>query len=463
MPQLNRPSDQKTHERRRIREERMLGFSLADYVRVDPQSRRLISNAGASPEARRRFVSDWRTARERAFEKYRTERAQIRAVDGVDEVERSFSSFALREFHALQGTGLVEHVRAAVGGETNRFLFDFESQLQFSILDELCEQALATDDADRLAVTIPSGSRKEILNFLIDGSSYADGASGSVRYDDLTIVDYDVTILDAAKGFKIRKQQLEDLDSNAIDAAGTWTRNTANQGRYWKRKKVMQMIRDAASSGNVIAYDGKDFFATDHPVNPDDPQMGDYANILTGAPSGAYPGACPIDRTNAATDDIALQNVTKALKHVLELKAPNGDPRYFSAAEISIVHPPALLDRVQTITKAKIISRLAAEGIELAMQNVSFGSPMIAPELGAAYGGSDTTYYLNVRAPSASKGSAFLHVLREAFSIQFYSGMSPADGIDAALMRAQELEWLSHGRYAVAPGQPHRLHKCEAT
>ena len=64
------------------------------------------SASSCRPKARRRFVSDWKTARERGIEKYRATRALIRAVEGADEVERTLASFVLKEFYALQKVSL---------------------------------------------------------------------------------------------------------------------------------------------------------------------------------------------------------------------------------------------------------------------------------------------------------------------------------------------------------------------
>lgn len=360
------------------------------------------------------------------------------------------------------------------------FVFDFESNLRVIAVDEYARM-LRGMYADRFVKTVTSKSRKEVIGFLLDSATIEDqGKGGNVAYEDMSMVNYSVENLDAGKGLRIRKQQFEDLDGNGIAIGTKWVRNISAQAAYWKQKKAMQLIKNAATSGSVIGYDKKDFFVSStvigsaitnaHPFNPNAPALGGFANSFTGVASGAYPGAVPIDATNAATVDAAFNNLTKALSYIAgSVLMPSGkDPRFLKAT--ALVHPPALTARAQQLTNARYIAQAAgASGggsgdVEAVIRNYGFGQPIEAPELSAAMGGSDTTYYLICEEIAAGDQlGAIVHQVREPFAIQFYSGSGSADGIDAILYRAQELEWLTHGRYAVAPGHPYLIFKCNAT
>jgi hypothetical protein len=364
-----------------------------------------------------------------------------------------------------------------------QFYFDFESNLRVLAVDEYA-RIIRNLFVDRIAKTIPSDSKKEVIGFLLDTATIEDqGKGGNVAYDDMSIVEYDVTNLDAGKGLQIRKQQFEDLDGRGVQIGTKWVRNITAQAAYWKQKKVMQLIKDAASSGKVIAYDKKNFFSSSetiggavtnaHPYDPNDTSKGGFPNWFTGGASGSrgYPGAVPIDTTNASSDEDAFKNMILALAYVAgAIKMPNGvDPRFLLPTEITIVHPPALTGRVSTLTDAKFIAKAASSGggaadVAWFSKRYGFGTPIEAPELSEANGGSDTDYYLVLtELAGGDQLGAFLHLLREAFGIQFYSGSGSADGIDAVLMRSQMLEWLTHGRYAVAPGHPYLAFKCSGT
>ena len=363
-----------------------------------------------------------------------------------------------------------------------QFTFDFESNLRVIALDEYARMLLHAGEIDRFVKTIPSGSRREVVGFLLDTATIEDqGKGGNVAYDEMSLIEYSVENLDAGKGLQIRKQQFEDLDGHGVQIGTKWVRNITAQAAYWKRKKAMQLLKNAMTSGSVIGYDKKDFFVSStviggaitnaHPYDPNDTTKGGYANKLTGAASGSYPGACPIDATNATTDDVAVTNITKALAYAAGgIKMPNGvDPRFLMPSEVTILHPPALTKRVQTITNARYIASAASSGggsldLEAIMKNYAFGDPIEAPELSAANGGSDTTYYLIFEEiASGDQLGAIIHQLRENFKIQFYSGSGSADGVDAVLFRAQLLEWLTHGRYAVAPAHPYLVFACLGT
>ncbi len=359
------------------------------------------------------------------------------------------------------------------------FVFDFESRLRVIAVDEYARM-LKSMYADRFVKTVPSGSKKEVVGFLLDSATIEDqGLGGNVAYDDMSMVEQIIPNVDAGKGLKIRKQQFEDLDGNGVQVGTKWVRNISAYAAYWKQKKAMQLLKNAMTTGKVTAYDKKDFFVSSetittaatgaHPFNPNAPELGGFANMFTGAASGSngYPGAVPID--SSVTVDVALINLGKALAYIAgAIKMPSGvDPRFLKAT--ALVHPPALTQRAQQLTNAKFIAQAAATGgggadVEGLIRNYGFGQPIEAPEISAANGGNDTTYYLVCEAiASGDQLGAIIHQVREMFAVQFYSGSGSADGIDAILYRAQELEWLTHGRYAVAPGHPYLIFACKGS
>ena len=209
-----------------------------------------------------------------------------------------------------------------------------------------------------------------------------------------------------------------------------------------------------------------------HPYNPNLTALGGFANWFTGSAGGSkgYPGAVPIDPTNAATIETALNNLNKVYAYIGgAILMPNGvTPRFLKPS--LIIHPPALTARVAEITDAKFIAAAAgssgggSQDVTGVIRRWGFGEPIEAQELSAGNGGSDTTYYVVCETIAASDQlGAIIYQNREPFRINFYSGMGSAEGIDAILFRAQELEWLTHGRNAVAPGHPFLIFRCDAT
>jgi phage major head subunit gpT-like protein len=199
------------------------------------------------------------------------------------------------------------------------------------------------------------------------------------------------------------------------------------------------------------------FFSGSHPLNPFDASVGTYTNNFT---AGSGPGAVPID--TSVTVDVALANLGKAIQYVHTLKMPNGvDPRGLRVSKLVV--PSALVPRAQQLTNAKYIAQAAASGggaadIEAMVANWGLGAPEEAPELSAAFGGSDVDYYLLAESITSDDVGAFTYVNREPFQIVYNGEMT-----DAQLARVNELQWLTRGRNVVGLGHPYLAFRCRAT
>lgn len=362
------------------------------------------------------------------------------------------------------------------------FTFDFESNLKVIQMNEYARM-LQNLWYQRVTKVMQSTGKKEVIGWLLDSATIeAQGKGGNVRFTDMSMVEQTITNLDAGRGLRIRKQQFEDLDGNGVQVGTKWVANVSAQAAYWPQKQIATVIRQGGTDTKQVCYDGVNLFSSSetvgtgttnaHPFNPNSPELGGFANWFTGSASGSagYPGACPIDVTNATTIETARNNLNKVIAYITgAIKMPNGvDPRFLKPSVI--LHPPALTARVQEITKAKFIAASAgssgggSQDVEAMIRNYGFGEPIEAPELGAAFGGSDTTYYVVCEEIAAGDQlGALIHQVREPFSIHYYSGAGSAEGIDAVLFRAQELEWLAHGRNAQAPGRPELIFRVDAT
>ena len=338
---------------------------------------------------------------------------------------------------------------------TPEFMWDLESNMRTVSAAEY--QRLNTNTWWRnIAREMSSGAKKERVNWLLDSAKIQrNGKGGNVEFDDIVAMTTEVEHLNAAAGLELKKEQLEDLDGNGIDLAGHWSRQMGAYGAYWPQKMIAQALRD-----NPTGYDGVSFFNTSHPVNPFDAGAGNFANIFTGAASGIYPGALPIH--TAVTVEIAVQNIAKAIAYLASIKMPNGeDPRMLRLAGIGV--PPALVARAQEITNAKFIAQPVAGGggsgdVEAVIRNFGLGQPFEMPELGSAFGGSDTSYYLVVEEITSNQLGAFTYSNREPFSIVFHGPQTDAD-----LARSRKFQWTTEGRNAVMPGHPYLLFRADAT
>lgn len=340
---------------------------------------------------------------------------------------------------------------------TPSFLFDLESNMR----------VITSQEYERLTSKLwwnrvcklgpPSGAKKERVSWLLDTARIQrTGKGGNVEFEDIVATTTEIEHTNAAAGLKIKKEQFEDVDGNGIDYASHWSRQMGAYAAYWPQKMLSQQI---LANGNT--YDGVTFFNQSHPVNPFNPAAGTFSNIFTGASAGIYPGALPID-TSVSVDQ-AVANIAKAIAYVASIKMPNGeDPRFLRLADIIV--PPALVARAQQITNAKFIAQLAAAGaagsgdVEAVIRNFGLGNPIEATELGSAFGGSDTTYYLAMEEITTNQLGAFSYIQREPFSVLYYGPQN-----DAQLARIREYQWLTEGRNSILNGHPYLLFKVQAT
>lgn len=342
-----------------------------------------------------------------------------------------------------------------MGQLTTSFLFDVERRMRI-----VSEQSYNRLNANvwwrEVAREMPSTGKSERLLWLLDTAQIEpiNKLGGEVLFEDIVSRTTEYEVGSSAAGLKLNRNQLDDHDGGGVQLANHWSRQMGAYAAYWPQKQVAAAIR-----ANGTTYDGLAFFHASHPYNPFDSSAGTFANRLTGAASGDYPGAVPI---SGNTLDVAFENLGKAINYVHTIKMANGvDPRGLRVKKILV--PSALVSRAQQLTNAKIIAQAAASGgggadVEAVISNWGIGSPIEAVELGASFGGSNTSYYLLCEGITGDDVGAFTYVNREPFSIVYNDQMSSDQ-----LARANELQWLTRGRNVVGNGHPYLLFRCEAT
>jgi phage major head subunit gpT-like protein len=355
-----------------------------------------------------------------------------------------------------------------MGALTLQFLVDFETNLR-SISESSYKGFALNTWWSRFMKRRSTQSRKETVAWLLSTAMIRETnkAGGEMVFEDLvqTYAEYEMKA--AAAGLKIDRFKLEDLDGGGVDLGAKWASDIGAYMAYWPQKKLAELIRNGEASTSK-SYDGQVFFSSAHPVNPGDTSLGTYQNIFTGAASGSYPGACPID--DSVTTDVALANLSKVIAYVKQIKMPNGeDPRFLRPT--AIVAPPRMQARVQQLTNAKFIAQAAASGggsgdVEALIASFGLTQPVIADELASGFtNGSDTAWYLACEevGGEASQVGSFLYLDREPFRITYYTGQGGGTGVDAVLNRADELEWHCKGRFAASYGHPFTFFKVKAT
>jgi len=362
---------------------------------------------------------------------------------------------------------------------TASFLFDFKSNMQ-AISEQSYQNKLKNLHYQKFTRSRTSDGEREILAWLLSTARLQrNGQGGNIEFDSLAQIKQTYTHGNFDAGLKIKKNQLTDLDGRGVDIAREWSSQIGADIAYFPQREVVTQLLNGETG---LCYDGKAFFAKDHPIHPALTSGGTYANLFSGAaastpltdPNDAgYPGALPIDES--VTVDVAMSNLNKALAYISSIKMPNGmDPRFLTVK--GIIHPPKLRARVQQLSNAKLVAQPTSGGggsanVEAVVQDWAFGEPICMAELGgganyplgengegSTVSGSDTSYYLLCAEEQTSEIGALVWIEREPVVIQSFT---PNDQV--ALAEARVFEWLAQGRGVAGYGLPYFLFKVKAT
>jgi len=343
---------------------------------------------------------------------------------------------------------------------TPQFMMDLESRMQLLTENEYARlvQGLWWQNLAKVKTTTAG---KEILAWLLSTAKiYPEGKGGNIRFDDLVSTYTTMEPKFSGAGLKLNKAQFEDTDGQGMNLAAEWSSQIGAQIAYWPQEQVADFLMHAHEAGTYVGYDGKPFFAVDHPVNPYRTGV-TFANLLTGTAgvggnSGTTsPGALPIDASVPV--DTALLNLQRLFAYIASIKMPNGkQPRRLRPR--FILTPPSLTFRAVQLTQAKFIAQLASGGgaasadVEALIQALGYAAPVQADELGGFE--DEKTYFVACEQVTSSQLGAITFLEREPYKILYYGSQTEAE-----LDRRDEYEWHVKGRNGMGAGHPFLLFK----
>jgi hypothetical protein len=368
--------------------------------------------------------------------------------------------------------------------------------------------------APKLLRETPIEGESEVLAFLLSTATIepiGPTGVGGMAYESMMSQPVVIAPMTHGKGIQAQRDQLEDL--SALKGLAEWVEQITIDATCYKERLLIQMILNGgATDGSAAAYDGQPFFVNPtsgsgngHYFNPFRKNLGSYYNDFTGSASGSYPGALPIhdaliDSAHGVTLDAAVANLGKALAAIANVKMPNGITSRKLRAKY-LLAPKQMAPRVQMLLDAKYIAMAAVSAtgtavggtanIEGVIEGFGLSEPIISEEIGAAYTyqaqiptvnqttgtvntvsksltGSDTDWFLVCEEAETSQLGGFLHVLRRAFEIRYFTGAGGmGEGERAALAlflsRARMLEYQCDGRESVQYGHPYTVYRFQAT
>lgn len=217
----------------------------------------------------------------------------------------------------------------------------------------------------KVATQIPSDTETEIhawLEMIPGMKKWTDER----HFHSLGSVDYRLTNGDWDTGFRVPRNKVRD------DQLGLYGNNAemlGDQAAKWPDVQIADRLKNGHTSGKEYkCFDGKPFFATDHPVSVNGQVTGTFRNL----------------RTSFALTEA---NFNAAYAEMQALPGPDGQP--LGVIATALVVPPALRSSALELTKSGLI--VAASG-NAAKENINQGivEPIIIPELA----GADADWYL---------------------------------------------------------------------
>lgn len=160
--------------------------------------------------------------------------------------------------------------------------------------------------------------------------------------------------------------------------------------------------------------------------------------MLTGASAGAYPGACPIDPTNAATLDAAATNFARAVAYIQSLRGPDGHPRH-----LKVTHAMTGLLLQKRILEILDTKYLTLNGIENVVSRYQI-EPVVAAEIPA-----DALYFYLWVEMIPGEGGGLIYQDREGAVLSSYAAESYPQ-----LQLRKEFLWTMDGRDGMGYGHP---------
>jgi hypothetical protein len=346
----------------------------------------------------------------------------------------------------------------AGGALTPSFLFDLESGMRL-VSNQEYQRLIESAWWPKLVKKLSIGTKRELFFWMLDTAQIEYTQEGNMEFEELVVNQTEFEPLFASKGLKLLRSKFEDLmngipGGEGIQLATNWSRMIGAQSAYWPQEKAAVALKAGTSA---LGYDGVAFFSASHPVNPFDSATGTYKNLWTDSSSTG--GSLGVKLDDRHELDVAFKSFAEIRSAIAKIPMPNGSqprmlrPSFFLA-------PPRMMERLTLLTQARFIGSDGSTDVSTLARLWGIAPPVEAPELSAAFGGSDTDCYLVTQNIMGDELGGLVYVEREPFTVTYYAGQGGgATGLDAVLNRTRELEWHVQGRNVLGYGHPYLIHK----
>ena len=328
----------------------------------------------------------------------------------------------------------------------------------------------------KFAVTRTTVSQREVLAWLLSTATLRHAGQGGMgTFESMAMAKMAMSVGNFDMGVEFRENQFTDLDGQGVSLATKWNADAAAEIAYFPQRETTALLMYGETG---LCYDGKAFFATDHPNHPKDATRGTYSNLITPGSFSGSPNLSMDPLLSTANERLTAISLIKA--HLSKIKTHNG--RDFRKLKLGcILHPPQLGPSIVQLQNAKFIAQettgagAGSGDVEAVVRYQGLGEPVEMEEIGATaswevrlisatdesetiatVSGSDADYYVIAREEVASEIPAMVWLEREPVAIQFFNRFN-AGGLEAAKQR--KMWFLGQGRATAAYGLPYHIMK----
>jgi phage major head subunit gpT-like protein len=291
-------------------------------------------------------------------------------------------------------------------------------------------QALKNAWWDRLMGVRPGKGKRDVFEWLLTTAQIYDLPKGTIVYDDLLTQSHEIIHKPRGAGLKIDRDQWED---DEFEFAQDWSSHIGGATALDPQYAVIDLISGGETQKG---YDGKAFYAADHPVHPFDPSKGTYRTLVTQLDQ--------MGGTGSGAPALTVESFALGVAHMKKFVMPNGKNRNVKPG--LIVTGPALEKEALEITSAGFIG--ATENI---LRNYRI-EPLVINEI------TDKSWFLAAAEGETPGLLPFIRSERRAYAMTSYDGLTQAE-----LNRMNYLEWQLRGRYGHTYGHPYQMVKFKVT
>src|SRR5689334_14882464 len=120
----------------------------------------------------------------------------------------------------------------------------------------------------KFSVTRTTNAQREVFAWLLSTARLRhEGQGGLGEFESMSMAKLSMSVGNFAMGVEFRENQFTDLDGQGVQLATKWNADMAAELAYYPQREIAALLMYGETG---LCFDGKAFFAKDHPNHPRD-------------------------------------------------------------------------------------------------------------------------------------------------------------------------------------------------